>query len=121
MGLDRADLTGDPFLPSDRSNAQLINEYFNVNAFALNAPGTFGTSPRNLLRNPVYFNLDMGLQRNFPIGEKRGFQFRVEAFNLPNNVHFNQPGNNLSSSNTFGRITSAGDPRILQVVGRFEF
>jgi hypothetical protein len=46
---------------------------------------------------------------------------RAEAFNLPNNVHFSQPGNNVSSASTFGRITSAGDPRILQLVGRFEF
>jgi len=120
VGLDRADLVGIPYLP-DRPTAQMISEYFNVNAFVLNAPGTFGTSPRNLLRNPVYFNLDMGLQKNFPIGERRRFQLRVEAFNLPNNVHFNQPGNNLSSTNTFGRITSAGEPRILQLVGRFEF
>ncbi|HZQ54733.1 MAG TPA: carboxypeptidase regulatory-like domain-containing protein [Bryobacteraceae bacterium] len=120
VGLDRADLVGNPYLPS-RSTSQTIAEYFNVNAFTLNAPGTFGTAPRNVLRNPVYFNLDMGLERNFPIGEKRRFQFRVEAFNLPNNVHFSQPGNNVSSTNTFGRITSAGDPRILQLVGRFEF
>jgi hypothetical protein len=87
----------------------------------LNAPGTFGTAPRNLLRNPVYFNLDLGIQRNFSLGENRRLEFRAEAFNLPNNVHFNQPGDNVSSANTFGRITSAGDPRIIQLVGRFEF
>lgn len=121
VGLDRADLTGNPSLPSGRSTSQMISEYFNVNAFALNALGTFGTAPRNLLRNPVYFNLDMGVQRNFPIGEKRRFQFRVEAFDLPNNVHFSQPGANFGSASTFGRITSAGDPRILQIVGRLEF
>jgi hypothetical protein len=42
-------------------------------------------------------------------------------FNLPNNVHLNQPGANVSSPSTFGRVTSAGDPRILQLAGRFEF
>ncbi len=120
VGLDRADLIGNPYLPS-RSTAQTISQYFNTAAFTANALGTFGSSPRNLLRNPVYFNLDMGLQRNFPIKERMRFQFRAEAFNLPNNVHFNQPGNNVSSATTFGRITGAGDPRILQLVGRFEF
>jgi len=120
VGLDRADLIGNPYLPS-QSRAQTISQYFNTAAFAPNALGTFGSSPRNLLRNPVYFNLDMGLQRNFPIKERMRFQFRAEAFNLPNNVHFNQPGNNISSGTTFGRITGAADPRILQVVGRFEF
>ena len=120
VGLDRADLIGNPYLPS-RSTAQTISQYFNTAAFTANALGTFGSSPRNLLRNPVYFNLDMGLQRNFPINERMRFQFRAEAFNLPNNVRFNQPGNNVSSASTFGRITGAGDPRILQLVGRFEF
>ena len=120
VGLDRADLIGDPYLPT-RSTAQTISQYFNTAAFTANALGTFGSSPRNLLRNPVYFNLDMGLQRNFPIKERMRFQFRAEAFNLPNNVRFNQPGNNVSSTTTFGRITGAGDPRILQLVGRFEF
>jgi Carboxypeptidase regulatory-like domain len=120
VGLDRADLVGNPNLPS-RPTAQTISQYFNTSAFTANALGTFGSSPRNLLRNPVYFNLDMGLQRNFAIKERMRFQFRAEAFNLPNNVHFNQPGNNVSSATTFGRITGAGDPRILQLVGRFEF
>lgn len=120
VGLDRADLIGNPFLAS-RPTVQTISQYFNTAAFGPNALGTFGSSPRNLLRNPVYFNLDMGLQRNFPIKERMRFQFRAEAFNLPNNVHFNQPGNNVSSATTFGRITGAGDPRILQLVGRFEF
>ncbi len=121
VGLDRADLTGNPYLPSGRSTAQMISEYFNINAFTLNALGTFGSAPRNLLRDPSYFNLDMGLQRNFSLGEKRLFQFRVEAFNLPNNVHFSQPGANVGSASTFGRITSAGEPRILQLVGRLQF
>lgn len=121
MGLDRADLNGNPFLPADRATSQLISQYFNTSAFLLNAPGTFGTSPRNLLRNLTYFDLDSGLQRNFSIAERWKFQFRAEAFNLTNHVNFSQPGNNVSSANTFGRITAAGDPRILQLVGRFEF
>jgi hypothetical protein len=123
VGLDRADLVPGvvPSAPSDQSTAQMIAQYFNRSAFTLNAPGSFGDAPRNLFRNPVVFNLDMGLERNFPLGEKRRFQLRAEAFNLPNNVHFNQPGNNVSSASTFGRITSAGDPRIVQLVGRFEF
>jgi len=45
----------------------------------------------------------------------------VEEFNATNHVHFSQPGDNVSANNTFGKITSAGDPRILQLVGRLEF
>jgi hypothetical protein len=121
VGLDRADLTGNPYLPSDRPRSQVISQYFTTTAFTLNAPGTFGSSPRNVLRNPIYHNLDVGIQRNFPIGERRRFQIRAEMFNMPNNVHLNQPGATVSSTTTFGRVTSAGDPRILQLAGRFEF
>jgi hypothetical protein len=48
-------------------------------------------------------------------------KFRVEEFNLTNHPHFSQPGANVSAPTTFGKITSAGDPRILQLVGRLEF
>jgi hypothetical protein len=40
-------------------------------------------------------------------------QFRAEFFNAFNNVNFSGPSASLSSS-SFGRITAAGDPRILQ-------
>ena len=40
-------------------------------------------------------------------------QFRAEFFNVFNNVHFSNPSTNFSSA-SFGRITGAGDPRILQ-------
>ena len=52
VGLDRADLAGNPSLPGDRSRNDIINQYFNTAAFTLNALGTFGTSPRNVLRGP---------------------------------------------------------------------
>jgi len=73
------------------------------------------------MRNPNYFNMDAGLQRTFPIREHITFKFRVEEFNTTNHPHLGQPGNNVSASSTFGKITGAGDPRILQLVGRLEF
>ena len=123
VNLDRADLVPgvSPFLPSGRSRLQKINEYFNTSAFTVNALGTFGDSPRNPIRNPNYFDVDAGLQKSFPIGQRFHLNFRVEEFNATNHVNFGQPGNNVSAKNTFGKITSAGDPRILQLVGRLEF
>jgi len=109
VGLDRADLSGYPAGSGD------INRYFNTSAFSLNAPGTFGTAPRNLLRNPRYFNVDYSLQKSFAVTERIRAQLRGDFFNLFNNVHFNQPGANFSSTSTFGKITSAGDPRIIQL------
>jgi hypothetical protein len=88
-------------------------------AFTPNAPGTFGSSPRNVLRGPGLFNLDWSVQKSF--GEKHKTSLRADFFNLFNNVHLNAPGANVSSASTFGVITSAGDPRIVQVALRYQF
>ena len=45
---------------------------------------------------------------------------RAEGFNVINHANFNAPSGNLSSA-TFGRITSAGDPRILQFALKLHF
>jgi hypothetical protein len=123
VNLDRADLVPgvNPYLSTGRSHPQLLAEYFNTAAFKANALGTFGDSPRNPLRNLNYFNIDAGLQRSFPLGDRFTFKFRAEAFDATNHPHFSQPGSNVSSTSTFGRITTAGDPRILQLAGRLEF
>ncbi len=53
--------------------------------------------------------------KNFPVMNDRygRFQFRAEFFNAFNWVNFNNPVNVLSSP-AFGRISSAGDPRLIQ-------
>lgn len=121
VGLDRADLVGNPFLSSGRSRAQVVNQYFNTGAFELNAVGTFGSSPRNVLRGPGWFNVDLGMAKAIPITESVRVQLRGEFFNLFNNVHLNQPGTNISAPSTFGKINSAGDPRIVQVGIKVQF
>jgi hypothetical protein len=122
VNLDRADLAPGLSLPAGPSSrSQELNAYFNTSAFTVNALGTFGDSGRNPLRNPNYFNVDAGLQRTFPLTERIHLTFRVEEFNATNHPDFNQPGTNVSARTTFGKITGAGDPRILQLVGRLEF
>ncbi len=62
----------------------------------------------------------MALTGSFSVGEGRTLQFRWEVFNVINHVNFGAPSSSLNSSN-FGRITSAGDPRIMQFAGKLEF
>jgi hypothetical protein len=78
-----------------------------------NAIGTFGSSGKNMLRGPDYFNTDVAMLKVTNITERIGLQLRAEFFNIFNNVNFNAPNSNVSSAQ-FGRITSALDPRILQ-------
>lgn len=124
-GIDRADLIGDPSLPGGRSTAAQLAEWFNTAAFAFNAPGTFGTSGRDILRQPGVVNLDFALTKSFPLklgpfGERQKIDFRAEAFNIFNHANFGRPDRTLTHS-TFGEILSAADPRILQFAIRFSF
>ena len=113
--LDGADLTGvDWRQPSDRSRGQEIQEWFNKAAFAVNAPGTIGSGRRNQLRAPGFWNVDYSLFKNFDIVEGLRLQFRGEFFNLFNHTRLGAPNTTVTSP-SFGRITSALDPRIVQL------
>jgi hypothetical protein len=121
VGSDRADYIGGPAgLDPSRSHGQLIARYFDTTRFVANANGTFGNSGRNILRAPGFFDTDLGLIKNTKVTERATAQFRAEFFNLFNNVNFNGPSTSLSSS-SFGKITSANDPRILQLALKFTF
>jgi carboxypeptidase family protein len=114
VGSDRADYVGGRIrLDPNRSHGALIQQYFNVSAFAPNAIGTFGDSGKNILRGPRFFDTDLGLLKNFALLERMSLQFRAEFFNAFNNVNFSQPQNYLGTNGT-GQITSAGSPRVLQ-------
>jgi hypothetical protein len=121
LGIDQADLVGNANLDTSRPRKDYIAQYFNTAAFAPNALGTFGTAPRNLLRGPGLVNLDVGLMKNFRIKERAGLQFRAEFFNAPNRPNFGNPGTNLNSSSSFGKISSAGSPRIGQLALKLSF
>jgi hypothetical protein len=82
-------------------------------AFMQNATGTTGNVGRDALRGPGNLGVDVGLSRIFAITERYRVEARFESFNAINHVNLNNPTTNLSSS-TFGTITAAGDPRILQ-------
>jgi hypothetical protein len=82
--------------------------YFDPSAFRA-VPGTevrFGTTGRNIIRGPGFFNLDASIFRNFNITERVKFQFRMEMFGVTNTPHFNNPGTDVTVPATFGVITS---------------
>jgi hypothetical protein len=115
-----ADRVGDPNLPDGRSRAEKIAEWFNKAAFVPNALGTFGNSGRNALRGPGYRSLDLGLHKTFDTPGRARVQVRIEAFNALNNVNLDLPNSSQNSGN-FGKILSAGDPRIMQLALRVSF
>ena len=83
---------------------------------------TFGTLGRNTERGPGTAVVDFSAFKNFPMpyAESHKLEFRFEAFNLFNRANLGNP-NTTFTSTVFGRITSAGDPRILQLGLRYSF
>ena len=122
-GQQRPDLVGpvpsmncveDPARPP-----QLMNCY-DIAAFALPAQFTFGNAPRNVLRGPKFVNTDLSLMKNFMIGGGTTFQLRIEMFNVFNTVNWGAPNASFGSTG-FGRITSAGTMRQVQLGGKVLF
>ena len=112
-GSQRPHLVGDPDLETSRPRAQLIERYFDPNAFALPANGQFGNLGRNVLNGPGGYSLDASLFRSFALAEKMRLQFRWELFNALNHANLGSPVANITSP-TVGRILSASSPRIMQ-------
>jgi hypothetical protein len=100
-------------------------------AFSLPAPGTLSTMNRANVPGPNFWQFDLALSRNFPIHEAMRLQVRAEAFNLTNSFRAGVPPPSLAAggsgvvttfgSPNFGQITSALDPRIMQLAMKFSF
>ena len=78
-----------------------------------------GNLPRNAGRGPGFWQLDVRLAKRFAVGRTRA-ELLVDAFNVTNRTNLNNPIGNLASPN-FGRSTTAGDARQVQLGVRFEF
>ncbi|MDP9322345.1 MAG: TonB-dependent receptor [Acidobacteriota bacterium] len=124
-GQQRPDLVGAvPSLncvadPDPTKRRQLMNCY-DQTAFALPAQFTFGNAPRNVLRGPKFASTDVSLMKNIPLGGAMRFQVRAEIYNLFNNVNYGNPGSTFAAA-SFGRITSAGSMRQVQLGGKIFF
>lgn len=98
--VSRAELAGQMPDASLKQVAGVIGPvlFADNSAFRIPAPGANGMG-RNMFRSPSYWNLDMGLQKNFRLQERFRLQFRAEAFNLFNHANFDNPGGATDGSN----------------------
>jgi hypothetical protein len=118
---DRANLNGNPRLDSGRSRGELAAQFFDTTVFSQPANGTTGTAGRNIIDGPGLKNVDLGIFRDFRLREKMTLQFRGEMTNAFNLVNLSNPGTNAGSTSTFGRVTSAGAMRQVQMGMRLTF
>jgi hypothetical protein len=135
-GTQRPDLVRGVSLtpPGGRS----IRQWINPAAFAKPA-GEFGDAPRNLLRGPGTWQVDMGAAKTFPLRERMQLEFRGEFYNIFNHPQLGQPQSsfNPSAPGGFGSIINtvnlntaivnpitpvgSGTPREIQLAVRLDF
>jgi hypothetical protein len=115
----RPNLIGDP-----NSGPRTVEQWISRSAFErLNVQtqaGQFGNAGRNIARGPSYGNLDLAFVRDFDVVSRTRLQFRAEIFNALNRANFGIPVADLNNPN-FGRILSAGPPRLMQFALKLMF
>ena len=115
----RPNVVGDP-----NGGPRTVDEWISRSAFQRLNPqtqaGQFGDAGRNIARGPSYTNVDLSLVRTVPLGGDVRLQLRAECFNVFNHTNFGLPVGDLNSAN-FGRILSAGAPRLMQFAFKLSF
>jgi hypothetical protein len=110
---------------------------YNPNAYTSPIGLTFGDSGRNSLTNPNRTNFDMALFKHFKFTERFSFEFRGEAFNVFNHKQWGfiagnggsaasnsanlNSGTSTENGSNFLHITTAHNPRILQLGAKLIF
>jgi len=88
-------------------------QWFDTSNISSPDPGTFGNGPHALCCGPAISNTDMVFSKKTRINERWDTEFRAEFYNLFNHTQFTNPDGNISDS-TFGLVTKARDPRLIQ-------
>jgi hypothetical protein len=88
----RPDLVGDWHVSN-----QTIEHWFNPSAFAIPAPGNYGSCPRGIIVGPGLSNYNLGLQKYFTIKEGMRLQLFVKANNALNHPNFANPELDITS------------------------
>jgi hypothetical protein len=77
----------------------------NGSRLCIPGPGEYG-SGRNTFQGLGYWNLDLGLMKQFNLTERVKLQFRAEFFNALNHTNFENPGNPAGAAFGFNILTS---------------
>jgi len=101
------------------------NFWFDTTGFATIPAFTRRTNPWQYddLKGPNYKNVDLALAKRVPLKGSSRLNFRIEAYNLLNNMNWANPSTTITDSN-FGQVSTQADAyfgRQLQYTLRVEF
>ncbi|HZD77953.1 MAG TPA: TonB-dependent receptor [Acidobacteriaceae bacterium] len=117
-----ANLVGNYKLPGGVKSR--LNEYYNLDAFAVPAPYTYGNFRRNVVVGPGLSEVNASLGKTFAVYPERGVNLaiRCDAVNVLNHPSFGQPGNNAIGNGESAQISSTTvGGRGLQLYARVSF
>jgi hypothetical protein len=117
FGVQRPNLIADPTLPAGERSPE---RWFNTAAFAVAPQFTIGTASRNPVRGPSYRDVDLAITKRMAIAGRRTIELRGEVFNLLNTRNLGTP-NAVAGTAGFGTITTAFDPRVVQLAVKLAF
>ena len=81
--------------------------WLNPAAFATPQPGTFGNLPRNFLRGPDFWQLDLMVSKDVRFIGNQGLQLRAELFNITNRLNYENPAASLPNGPPGATFTDA--------------
>jgi len=109
-------------LQADVYGDKSIKNYLRPSAFALPAAGALGSAGRNNVLGPGQWQFDMSLSRSLQVKEGQRIEFRAEAFNVLNTFRMDESKLTTNfNSGSFGTVTGALDPRIMQFALKYFF
>ena len=127
LGVDQANIGAGPAQRPDQlrdpnmaGGSKTPDRWFDTTAFALPAPFTFGSAPRNSVIGPGSANVDVALAKSWAVRGSSDLELRWEVFNVFNRANFDLP-NRIFGTPNFGRIFSAKNPREMQLGVRLAF
>jgi len=117
---ERPNLSDNPNLSRGE---RTVTRYFNTTLFSAPPQDVKGNAGQGILRGPGLNNWDISLSKNFRPAEKFNVQFRAEFFNAFNHTQWRYVDTtyNDSPTSTFGWLTGAREPRIMQFGLRISF
>jgi hypothetical protein len=116
FGSDRPDALRSPLLAEPA-----VERWFDTAALPVAPRYTFGNAGRNILRGSSVVQMDVGVARQIPLGERARIWVECQAFNLFNTPSFDLPQRFADEPGSFGKVYSARAPRQIQLVARIEW
>jgi hypothetical protein len=129
--LGTTDIQLNPIVTCNPASHLAKNQYINPSCYSFpTAIGQNGPTIGPTVYGPYFFNSDLGMFKNFNIGESKKLQFRFNAYNFLNHPLWSFNGANLAlgfnpngtlSTPEFGSVDTKQGHRIVQAAVKFYF